>query len=144
MAESLPGGGDPAVGPGMPYLRLVDSSGNPMRSGAGAAPPSYGAGGGGQDAIIDIAGLKKNVGFLNWAVGIIFLSGLSAIIVSFLTLNDKIDNRFDRADDRSRQIEQKVEQVRLDAVEQKADVEAILERVSGDRPKPGDRTKPTR
>jgi hypothetical protein len=94
--------------------------------------------------MIDIAGLKKNVGFLNWAVGIIFLSGLTAIIVSFLTLNDKIDNRFDRADDRGQQIEQKVEQVRFEAVEQKADVKAILERVSGDQPRPGDRAKPTR
>ena len=46
--------------------------------------------------MIDIAGLKKNVGFLNWATGIIFVSGLTAIILSYLLLAGRIDDRYDK------------------------------------------------
>ena len=46
--------------------------------------------------MIDIAGLKKNVGFLNWAMGIIFVSGLTAIILSYLLLAGRIDDRYDK------------------------------------------------
>ena len=40
--------------------------------------------------MIDIVGLKQNVSFLNWAVGTIFVLGLTAIIGSYLLLNADI------------------------------------------------------
>lgn len=42
------------------------------------------------DEADEIAGLKKNVGFLNWAVGIMFVSGLGAIATSYVMLANDI------------------------------------------------------
>ena len=76
--------------------QLVNSSGNPISSQAilatDAMPnPGYSGGsGGGTDAMIDIAGLKKNVGFLNWATGALFVGGLSAFLILDGRISDKI------------------------------------------------------
>lgn len=48
------------------------------------------SGGTGGEPMIDIAGLKQNVGFLNWAVATIFALGLAAIIGSYLLLNGEL------------------------------------------------------
>lgn len=71
---------------GSPHL--VDTSGQPLR-GEYSSPPT---GGGVGDHLIDIAGLKQNVRFLNWAVGTMFLLGLGAIIGSYLLLAQSIED----------------------------------------------------
>jgi hypothetical protein len=74
--------------------QLVDAAGNPMR----AQNPSYidkanvgfaGGGSGGENPMIDIVGLKKNVALLNWAAGALFVGGISG----FLILDDRISDR---------------------------------------------------
>ncbi len=81
----------------------------------------------------DIAGLKKNVGFLNWAVGLMFLAGLGSILASFLVLDDRINDRFERADDRAGRIEGQIGDLRVTAAQQSSDIKAILEKVDVDQ-----------
>jgi len=42
--------------------------------------------------VSDLAGLKKNVGFLNWAVGVMFILGLSAIGTTYVLLSGDLSN----------------------------------------------------
>lgn len=62
---------------------------------------------------MDIAGLKKNVGFLNWAVGIIFLSGLSALVALYFLLASRIDDRYEKTGDKLDQIVDRISDLRI-------------------------------
>lgn len=80
------------------HAQILNSDGNPYRPNVPPQPPSNTGGGGGAsggDPMIDIAGLKKNVGFLNWVAGIATV----AIVALYFILTAQIDNRFDKVDD---------------------------------------------
>lgn len=81
--------------------------------------------------MIEIAGLKKNVGFLNWATGLIFLSGLGAILGSYLMLAGKIEDRYDRIGDKIEGVSQQLGDMRVQLTEAKVN----------DNPKGSDRAK---
>lgn len=70
--------------------------------------------------MIDIAGLKKNVGFLNWAVGTIFGLGLAAIVISYLMLADRIDDRYDRISDKLDNVSGQIGDLRVTVTEVRA------------------------
>ena len=70
--------------------------------------------------MIDIAGLKKNVGFLNWALGTTFLLGLAAIITSYVMLSGQIGDRYDRVGDKLDGIATQISDLRVDITEVRA------------------------
>lgn len=103
---------------------LINASGNPLRPPTPPQPPAntggpHGPSGGGEP-MIEIAGLKKNVGFLNWATGLIFLSGLTAIVASYLMLAAKIEDRYDRIGDKIEGVSQQIGDLRVQLTEAKA------------------------
>ena len=105
------------------HAQLLNSDGNPWRPTNSLQPPANTGGGGGAsgaDPMTDIAGLKKNVGFLNWAVGILFLSGLGAILASYLLLAERIDSRYDRVGDKIDNVSTQIADLRVAVTEVKA------------------------
>lgn len=107
---------------------IYDHRGAPMQQAPSPQPPSNLGGAGppppGSDAMIDIAGLKKNVGFLNWAAGIIFLSGLAAIVASYLMIAGKIEDRYDRIGDKIENVSSQITDLRVQMIEVKASDDA--------------------
>lgn len=103
---------------------LINASGNPLRPPTPPHPPANTGGpsgpSGGHEPMIEIAGLKKNVGFLNWATGLIFLSGLAAILASYLMLAQKIEDRYDRIGDKIEGVSQQIGDMRVQLTEAKA------------------------
>jgi hypothetical protein len=89
--------------------------------------------------MIDVAGLKKNVGFLNWAVGIIFASGLGAIVVSYLMLSHDIGDLSKESAERDRQIVDRISDLRTDSAR---NFERILVRMPDDQPQRSARAQP--
>lgn len=113
---------------------ILDADGKALYRAASASAGSVSSGDGdGSSTVSDIAGLKKNVGFLNWAVGLMFLAGLGSILASFLVLDDRINDRFERADDRAGRIEGQIGDLRVTAAQQSSDIKAILEKVDVDQ-----------
>lgn len=103
-----------------PKLRLVESGG----SGDGGGPGNHSGGGTGSSGgghAVDIAGLQKNVGFLNWAAGIVFVIGLSAIVGSYLMLANRIDDRYDKIGDKLDRVTEQISNVRVSISEVKSD-----------------------
>jgi len=111
---------------------ILDENGNPIRS-QSMEPNSnpYGNGGGvppSDNPMIAIAGLKKNVGFLNWAAGLLLVAGGTG----FLILQDKIQDRFDKSDERITAVSEQVTELRINATKQDAKLDRILEKLADD------------
>lgn len=98
-----------------------------------AESTNSGDGGGGGDPMIDIAGLKQNVGFLNWAVAAIFSLGLASIVGSYVLLDGEMH-------DVNEQVAGQVKT--LEAIEKS--VIRIEDKVDGNQLKASDSAKPTR
>ena len=81
----------------------------------------------------DIAGLKKNVGFLNW----IAAAGVGAIVALYFVLSGQIDSRFNKADE-------KISDLRVAIASQAGDVKLILDKVDDRKPPISAKTKPAK
>jgi hypothetical protein len=89
---------------GNPYVGVRSAVSNDLSNtiGSGDGNPPI------MEHAVDIAGLKKNVGFLNWAVAITFLSGLTALVFIYFNLSGLIDNRYERLDGKLDHIADKI------------------------------------
>ena len=97
---------------------------------ASGASNQYAMGGdSGGGHLADIAGLQKNVGFLNWAVGIVFLSGLGALIALYLILNSSIAENAKDGREGLEHVSDKISDVRVAVAGQSADIKAVLEKL---------------
>lgn len=99
---------------------IVDLHGNPYRAESPPQPPinsAFGSGNGDGGGIhplsSDLGAMKKNVSFLNWALGIIFISGLSALVGLYLSLSTEIDSRYDRISDKMDNISDQIGEVKI-------------------------------
>lgn len=99
--------------------QLIDSKGNPLPRSDGQNPPLNKGGGGGfsgGEIVTDIAGLKKNVGFLNW----IAAAGVAALIALYLLLSSQIGDRYDRTSDKLDEISSQISDMRVEISEVKS------------------------
>jgi hypothetical protein len=101
---------------------FVDGTGRPMfrkvktDSDGGSPPPPPG----GHD--VSIGKLEQSVGWLWKSVGAIFTLGLTAIIVSYLMLASRIDDRYDKIGGKIDGVVDKIADLRVEVVEsRKAD-----------------------
>ena len=94
---------------------------------------SGGGGGSGSSLVEDMAGLKKNVGFLNWALGIMYVAGLSAIISSYFLLDGRIDTRFDKADAKIERLSDQASDLKFLMITEAADTRRLLEKLNPDK-----------
>jgi len=76
-------------------------------------------------ADLEIAGIKKNLGFLNW----IAAAGVAALIGLYFILSGQIDSRFDKAGSKIEHVSDQVSDLRVSGTQQASDVKAILEKV---------------
>lgn len=86
--------------------------------------------------MIEIAGLKKNVGFLNWVAGLAAL----AMVALYFILTAQIDSRFDKVDTKVGEVSRSVSDLRVEIATQSADIKAALEK-SNDNPQASPRKR---
>ena len=75
----------------------------------------------------EIAKLQQNVGFLNWAVGIIFVSGLAAMIY----LDDRSANRL-------QPVANTVTEIKIESARQGSKIDLIVEKLDAKDTAPAD------
>ena len=80
--------------------------------------PQAGGGGGGDTLVADVAGLKQNVGFLNWAAGLLFVAGVSG----FLILQGQLDAKITPIND-------KLTEIRVQNAAQAEKLSQVLQRL---------------
>lgn len=90
-----------------------------------APPGSSGPDGG--SPMTEIAKLQQNVGFLNWAVGIIFVSGLAAMIY----LDDRSANRL-------QPVANTVTEIKIESARQGSKIDLIVEKLDAKDAAPAD------
>jgi hypothetical protein len=121
---------------------LLDHAGNPLPPSSsrnqGAANASFGGGSGGygggptggsnsgDNPMSEIAGLKKNVGFLNWAIAFMFAG---AFILAWV-VDQRAEGRDDKSGQKVEKIADKVEDLKVSSAEQRSDLKAILEKLN--------------
>lgn len=76
--------------------------------------------------MIDIAGLKKNVNFLNWAVAFMFAG---AFIMAW-AVDQRAEGRDDKSGQKVEKIAEKVEDLKVSSAEQRSDLKSILEKLN--------------
>lgn len=114
-----------AVKAGNTVSGFLGPDGRPMSRAAQGAVNDNSGGNGGGDVVIDVAGLKKNVSFLNWVAA----AGVVALISLYFILSGQVDARFDKADERVQKLSEQVSDVRVLIAGQSADTKAILEKL---------------
>lgn len=117
---------------------ILDQHGNymppPTPPGGTANYKGPGDGDGGGSLASRIGSLESDVSTLKKQVGWIFVAGLAAIIISFLTLDGRIDERFDKADDKSEQIARDLNDMKTDNAR---NFERVLVRLDDDKSQTG-------
>lgn len=86
--------------------------------------------GGGGNPMTDIEGLKKNVGFLNWAIGVMFVAGIAGFVGLYFLLSADIDG-----------LRRDVGAFQTESARQ---FERVLVRLPNDQPQGGQREEPAR
>ena len=94
-------------------------------------------GGGGDMTPFWKTDVVRDVQFAKW--GVTALAGLMAAMLWFLL--EKVDTRFDRADDKIAEISQDVGDLRVEIADQRGDLRSILEKID-DKPQTGNPAKP--
>ncbi len=115
---------------------VVDEGGRPV-----FRPAQHGSSGPpGDSPMIDIAKLQQSVGWL-WKLSIgTIVIGATAIVSSFLILDGRIQNRFDTADDRNREIAKDLGGMKADLARQTFGIEQLLKGQTGDDAKASPRS----
>jgi hypothetical protein len=128
FVDGRPTGGLVATG-------IVDAEGNNYFKGPpGGKPPGNSGSGGDGDMKTPFEKLLQNVRFLNWAVGAIFSLGLVAIVSSFLILDGRINDRFDKLGDKVGSVQMTVSAQTATIDGMKRSLDKIEERLDDDKP----------
>ena len=104
---------------------------------SGGTPP--GDGGGTLEGRVSL--LEHRVGFHNKALGWMFVTGLAAIVISFLMLSSRIESASDKSEDRTIAITQQLSNFQTDTAR---NFERILVRLPNDQPQGSQGAQPPR
>lgn len=118
---------------GRPYYRSESTAGG--GSSGGQTPPPVG---GGDEMKTPFEKLKQNVKWLNAILGAAVVTSLGGFAGLFFALDDRINDRFDRADEKIVVMVEKVSDIRVNTAKQDAKLDRILEKVSDVDAKTGD------
>lgn len=117
---------------------ILNSAGNPMHLASIQNRPANPhqdntVGGGGGETVMDIAGLKKNVAFLNWVAA----AGAAALIALYFILANQIDDGARESRVSLQRVSEQLSDVRVAVASQSADIKAVLEKVDGSKSQAG-------
>ncbi|WP_295491074.1 hypothetical protein [Sphingorhabdus sp. EL138] len=116
---------------GRAFYVTTDATTGGGSGGGGASPP---AGSDGDDMKTPFVKLKQNVELLNKVVGSAIVIALGTFVGLFFNLDDRIADRFDKADKQVESVVQQVSDLRVEATKQDAKLDRILESVDARKP----------